>query len=241
MSGPYRVVMVATSYPRFQGDTVGTFMEPIARGVAERGHDVHVVLPWHPRFARSPVEHGVHFHTFHYAPLDALHVFGYAGALREDVRLRGTALAMAPIAIAAGTAAARRVARAVGATMMHGHWVVPGGAMASWAAAGRPLVVSLHGSDVYLAERQRVTRRVAARVLAHAGAIVACSDDLRERAIGLGADPARSETVPYGVDAARFAPSPVVRARIRRDAGLETGDEVVLAIGRFVRKKGFEY
>ena len=45
---PETVVMVATSYPRFAGDLVGTFMEPIARGVAARGHAVHVVLPWHP-------------------------------------------------------------------------------------------------------------------------------------------------------------------------------------------------
>ncbi len=233
--------MVASSYPRFEGDTVGTFMEPIARGIAARGHEVHMVLPWHPRFARPPVEHGVHFHTFHYAPTEALHVFGYAGALREDVRLRSTALAIAPVAVAAGTLAARRVARAVGATMMHGHWVVPGGAMASWAASGRPLVVSLHGSDVYLAERQAVTRRVASRVLARAGAVVACSDDLRQRAVALGADPARSETVPYGVDTERFAPSRAARSEMRRAAGFSDDDEIVFAIGRFVRKKGFEY
>ena len=42
--------MVATSYPRFPGDTVGTFMEPIAHGLAARGHEVHMVLPWHPRW-----------------------------------------------------------------------------------------------------------------------------------------------------------------------------------------------
>jgi len=42
------VVMVTTSYPRFEGDSVGTFMDPIAHSVAARGHDVHVVAPWHP-------------------------------------------------------------------------------------------------------------------------------------------------------------------------------------------------
>ena len=42
------VVMVTTSYPRFPGDSVGTFMEPIATSVAARGHEVHVVAPWHP-------------------------------------------------------------------------------------------------------------------------------------------------------------------------------------------------
>jgi hypothetical protein len=51
---PETVVMVATSYPRFAGDIHGTFMEPIARGLAARGHAVHVVLPWHPKLtARS--------------------------------------------------------------------------------------------------------------------------------------------------------------------------------------------
>jgi glycosyltransferase involved in cell wall biosynthesis len=233
--------MVATSYPRFEGDTVGTFMEPIARGVAARGHEVHLVLPWHPRLARPHVEHGIHFHPFHYAPAGALHVFGYAGALREDVRLRGAALAVAPIAVLAGTIAARRVARAIRATVMHGHWLVPGGAIASWAAPRLPLVVSLHGSDVYLAERQAVTRRVARRVLGRAGAVIACSDDLRVRALALGADPDRSETVPYGVDASRFAPDARARDARRDAAGLPGDAEVVFAVGRFVRKKGLEY
>ena len=49
---PLVVVMVTTSYPRFPGDSVGTFMEPIARSVAARGHDVHVVAPWHPLIER---------------------------------------------------------------------------------------------------------------------------------------------------------------------------------------------
>ena len=35
---------------------------------------------------------------------------------------------------------------------MHGHWVVPGGVTAALAAPALPLVISLHGSDVYVAE-----------------------------------------------------------------------------------------
>ena len=87
------VVMVTSSYPRFPGDSVGTFMEPIARSVAARGHIVHVVAPWHPLVARKPVEHGVHFHFYKYAPIPALNVFGYAEGMRADVRVRRTAWA----------------------------------------------------------------------------------------------------------------------------------------------------
>ena len=87
----HTVVMIATSYPRFPGDGVGSFMEPIAKGLAARGHDVHLVAPWHPAITRGKVEDGVSFHFFHYAPTDALHVFGYAAGLRADTAVKGAA------------------------------------------------------------------------------------------------------------------------------------------------------
>jgi glycosyltransferase involved in cell wall biosynthesis len=61
------------------------------------------------------------------------------------------------------------------------------------------------------------------------------------RAVALGAAPARSETVPYGVDAHRFAPDHAARAAVRARLGLGDSDPVVFTAGRFVRKKGFEY
>ena len=238
---PETIVMVATSYPRFAGDVVGTFMEPIARGVAALGHRVHVVLPWHPQLTRPLAGDGVTLHPFHYAPHPSLNVFGYAGALKADVSLRWTAWASAPLAIAAGVRAARRVAREVGATIVHVHWGVPGGAMAALAAGGRPLVVSLHGSDVFVAERHLVAGVVARRTFGRAGWVTACSADLRDRAIGLGADPARASVIPYGVDAAAFARDPGARARGRVLLGVPPDVPLVFAVGRFVRKKGFEY
>lgn len=233
--------MVASSYPRYPGDTVGTFMEPIAHGLAARGHDVHMVLPWHPRWTRGEREGGVHFHLFRYAPHSSLNLFGYAGALDADVRLRLRAVAATPLALASGWRLARRVARDVGATVMHGHWVVPGGAIAAAAAGDRPLVVSLHGSDVFVAERHAPVKRVARWVFGRARVVTACSDDLRTRAITLGAAREASITIPYGVDTGRFRPDPAARARMRAAWRIPEDAELVVAAGRFVRKKGFEY
>lgn len=232
--------MVTTSYPRFPGDGVGSFIEPIARGVAARGHEVHLVAPWHPAITRSSVEDGVHFHFFHYAPVRSLHVFGYASGLKEDTSLRAAAWAVAPFAMTAGWFKAWRVITKRQATVVHAHWVVPGGVIAARAAGRLPLVVSLHGSDVFVAERNALARRAARGVFGRAAWVTACSDDLRARAIALGADPARTETVPYGVDTTRFAPNDTVRADVRRE--LQLGDApMVFAAGRLVRKKGFEY
>jgi glycosyltransferase involved in cell wall biosynthesis len=235
------VVMVTTSYPRFPGDSVGTFMEPIAKSVAARGHEVHVVAPWHPLVTRGPEEDGVHFHFYKYAPHPSLNVFGYAGALRADVSMRGSAYLVAPLALAAGWHAARSVAGRFRATVMNGHWVIPGGVTAAAAAPALPLVVSLHGSDVYVAETLMPARSAARAVFHRAGAVTACSPDLGRRAVALGASENRLEVVPYGVDAARFRPNPLARAKRRASLGISSQTTLLFAAGRLVRKKGFEY
>lgn len=232
--------MVTSSYPRFPGDGVGSFMEPIAKGVAARGHAVHLVAPWHPAIRRQPEEDGVRFHFFKYAPTDGLAVFGYAGGLRADTAIRGAAWAVAPLAMTFGWLMARRIANRYRATVMHGHWVIPGGVLAAKAKPSLPLVISVHGSDVFVAERNGLARRAARSAFTQAGWVTACSEDLRTRSIAIGARADRTETVPYGVDSARFRPDAEARAAIRRELGLG-GGPVVFTAGRLVSKKGFEY
>jgi glycosyltransferase involved in cell wall biosynthesis len=238
---PLVIVMVTSSYPRFPGDSVGTFMEPIAKSVAALGHEVHIVAPWHSLVTRPAREGGVHFHFYKYAPIEALNVFGYAAALRADIKLKGAAYLATPLALAAGWRAARKVARKTGASLMHGHWVVPGGATAAAAAPGLPLVVSLHGSDVYVAEKLTPARQVARTVFRRARAVTACSSDLARRAIALGADPQRIEVVPYGVDIERFKPDGAARTELRARVGAADGRLLLFSAGRLVKKKGFEY
>src|SRR5947209_9320532 len=120
--------------------------------------------------------------------------------MRADERLKSAAWMAAPLAMTAGWFKALRVAQKKHATVMHGHWVVPGGVIAAAARPRLPLVVSLHGSDVFVAERTPVARMAATRVFDRAGFVTACSRDLAQRAVALGAAADRLEVVPYGVD-----------------------------------------
>ncbi len=235
------VVMVTSSYPRFPGDAIATFMEPIAHGVAARGRAVHLVAPWNAQWRRADSEDGVHFHLFRYAPLPGMNVFGYAAAMRADVRLRASAIGVAPFALIAGWRCARRVAAETRASIVHAHWVIPGGIIGAAAAGRRPLVISLHGSDVYIAERHSLAGRAARRAFDRADWVTACSSDLRDRAIALGARRDQMSVVPYGVDSELFQPDPAARSAGRQLLGVGDDVPVVFAYGRLVGKKGFEY
>jgi glycosyltransferase involved in cell wall biosynthesis len=125
--------------------------------------------------------------------------------------------------------------------VVHAHWVVPSGVMVAGLARshGVPLVVSLHGSDVFVAETLLPARILARHALGQAAAVTACSEDLRQRALRLGARPERTRTVPYGVDR-MDAPGVDVDA-VRARLGAPPGTTLVLALGRLVEKKGFSY
>jgi glycosyltransferase involved in cell wall biosynthesis len=254
------ICMLTSSYPKYPGETTAPFIEEIAAGLVQRGHCVHVVAPYHRDIRRAPVERGVHLHFFRYSPLRALNVFGYAESLQADVGLRGAAIAAAPLAVGAGMLELLRVTkdqrrktngvkhsssvlRPPSFDVIHAHWVLPNGTPAALVARlrGLPLVISLHGSDVYLAERAAPLSLVAAATFRAAGAITACSGDLRDRALRLGARAEDVEVVPYGVDARAFQPDPQAGALVRAELGLAHDTPLIISVSRLVYKKGLTY
>jgi glycosyltransferase involved in cell wall biosynthesis len=238
-----KICMVTSSYPKFAGDVTAPFIESIATYVARRGHEVHVLAPWHPDLRHKPVEHGVHLHFFTYAPRRDLNIWGYAASLEADVRVKWAIYPLAPVVMARGLGALLRLTRRVRFDLIQVHWPIPNGplALAGAVRRGLPLVSSLHGSDIFVAERNAAAGLAVRGVFAASDAISACSEDLRTRAIALGAPPGRSRLIPYGVDPQEFAPIPGARAALRHRLGLAPGTPLVLALGRLVYKKGFAY
>jgi glycosyltransferase involved in cell wall biosynthesis len=236
-----KVCMLTSSYPRFPGDLAGTYVRSLAVELVAIGHEVHVVMPGDGQPARRL--DGVAEHPFPYAPTTGLRVMGYAKALEGDRRLRPSALAMmVPYALAA-FAAAGAVMQRHRCDLLHAHWVLPSGPVAAAAAAvqRRPLVISLHGSDVYLAEKAVPLGVAAGWSMRRAAATSGCSRDLVRRAIGLGAPADRTRVIPTGVAPHLFDNGADQANAVRGQLGIGDGDPVILALGRLVEKKGFGY
>jgi glycosyltransferase involved in cell wall biosynthesis len=238
-----RVLAVTLGYPKEPGDSTAPFIDAIVRGLARRGHDVDVVLPHHDSF-RYPEGEGVRFFQYRYSPFARLSPWGFGQTFSATTRVRAQVVALLPaIALSLRHAIARRLAT-LPYDVVHAHWVIPNGwaagSVAINAAVPVPVVVTLHGTDVAMAERNRLFGYVARRTFGRVAAVTATSDDLRRRAVGLGADPQNTITTYIGVDTELFAPRPV-DLEMRRLLGAEDGDLLVVSVGRLARVKGFEY
>ncbi|MBI4497798.1 MAG: glycosyltransferase family 4 protein [Chloroflexi bacterium] len=234
-----RIGVLTSSYPRYPGDHAGVFVRSLTEHLRKLGHEPVILAPYEP--AVLPDVTQPHLEHFRYLPVPSWHQLGYGLALDNDRRLRRRAYALIPCYLAGAAAALVRLARRVRLDILHCHWAIPNGPVAALVSALThiPLVITLHGSDVYVAERLAPAGVLARLALRRAAAITACSADLAQGAVRLGAAPERVVTLPWGVDLGLFGAGD--GAGWRRRHAIPRAAPVVLAAGRLVEKKGIEH
>ena len=190
-------------------------------------------------------EGGVEVVTFRYAP-ESWEVLGYGRTLEADERVKTRAALAAPLYALALRRAVRRELSRRRFDLVHAHWIVPNGVIASGVCGGKkrvPLAIGLHGSDVFLAEK-RGMRALARRALGRARLLTGCSPELVDRVRALGSTSGfpeeRSRVIPYGVDVVAFSPVPERRGIWRDQLGIPPESPLVLGVGRMATKKGFQ-
>ncbi len=229
--------MLTSSYPLYEGDMTAPFIEEIAAGVAARGHEVHVVLPDHPRLRRSGIVRGVHLHPFAVAPVRSWGAaWGYAGSLAGDVAVTKGAVAIAPLALTNATRAVRRVARQVRPDILHAHWVIPNGPPVAVVARRRQMPLVDQPARLGCLRRGAPAARAPRRAMG-VPRCRRCDGLLRRsrhaaRSASARAPDADDASCPYGVDAAQFKPvSDETRAAVRSWFGAAAGDAALALRG----------
>jgi glycosyltransferase involved in cell wall biosynthesis len=214
-------------------------VKSIAEAMVKLGHKVDVIAPFDPEI--KPIDtKGVSIHRFKYSWLKSLHIMGHARALEADVRLRPLAFFLLPFYLLAAFISLWRVTGQQKSDVIHVHWVLPNGPVAACVAGLRhiPFLVSLHGSDIYVAHKNIIFGKVARWVFRRSAAVTACSPELREGALSLGA-PENTRLLAWGADPDIF--SPKRRSNNYRQLNGWTEEETIISsLGRFVHKKGFD-
>ena len=237
-----KIAVITSSYPRYQGDGVGSFIHSLMRTLAQLEHNVTVLAPHDPA-AVQEWQSEVDVRRVRFIWPDSWSVLGHARSLSGDISLKWHAYPLVILFSFFAILGLWREVRRQQPDVIYAQWLLPAGLIGAVASrlTGVPLVISVHGSDVFVAERRRIARPAARFALRNCCHLIACSRDLARRAVNLGMRSDRVTTIPYGVDVERYKPEDELARTLRAALQLSEEQHVIMAMGRLVYKKGFSY
>lgn len=232
------MLVIATTFPRWAGDSEPAFVRHLSVELAKRGYDITVLAPHHKGAKRNEAMDGLNVVRFPYFWPAGLQRLCYEGGILPNLKSRWSARLCLPPFLIAQFLAIGTLIRRKQIQLVHSHWLLPQGLSAAlWCRWYRkPYLVTAHGADVFVVLTPLMSR-LARYTLARTGAITANSKATRQALLRLApeVDPI---VIPNGVDLSLFGPhqdSPPIRSTHGNPKVL------LLAVGRFVEKKGFIY
>jgi glycosyltransferase involved in cell wall biosynthesis len=180
--------------------------------------------------AREEEMDGLHVHRFRYGP-DRSETLAYGGGILPNLRADSKRWTLVGPFMSAQFYEMVRVARRYRVDVIHAHWVLPQGLVAT---AGRrwlhcPVVLSAHGSDVY-SMRTGTRHKLLTHAVRRADACTAVSRPLAAELKRLTS--VEALVVPMGVNISAFDRQPI-------GSDVSSGHRV-LFVGRLVDQKGID-
>ena len=225
--------MLTTGFPRFNGDLFGHFILELAKELQAQGTTVDVVAPHEAGLPVVDEIEGVSVRRFVYMWPRRFQRLAYGGGMPTNIKNSWLARLQIPLFIGAFLLFARRTGRDY--QIIHCHWT-PTGIIGRWAARGRPLVLSVRGTDVKWMEKAWLAW-INRRVYHWADRIVAVSAEITTKLESSGVKKGKTCVVYNGVDR-RFAPACAVLAR--RTLALPEEVFIVVFVGLLVPVKGLD-
>jgi glycosyltransferase involved in cell wall biosynthesis len=225
-----KVLFLTHNYPRRPGDASGNFLQLLARGLRQEGIEVRVVAPADAGVAQSETVDGIQVERFHYAPRGR-ETLAYGGNMATQVRESWGARVKLLGFLGSEFRCAVRARRAFEPDVIHAHWWFPNGLVGTWTArmSDKPLVTTLHGTDVRLARTVAFSRPGFRHVLQHSAAVTAVSQFLADEAQKV-----------VSTSAPQVAPMPVATDLFSPSSNGGRQRDRLLFVGRLNAQKGIE-
>ena len=224
-----KVLFLTHSFPRFPGDAPGSFLLRLAVALRNEGVTVHVVAPAAEGVPTEDEIDGITVERFRYAPR-RYEKLAYTGNMAQDVATSWSARLALVGFFGSDFVRAVGARRSFDPDIIHAHWWFPNGVVGTWLASlsHKPLVTTLHGTDVRLAKKIGMSRPLFRRVLNQSAQVTAVSSWLSSEVASL-----------MSVSPPTVAPMPVATERFV--PGNFREKERFLFAGRLNRQKGLDH
>ena len=223
-----KVLFLTHNFPRHEGDAPGSFILRLATALRNDGIETSVLAPADADYAAHDSLDGIPIERFHYAPR-RLETLAYTGNMASQVQASWSARVALLGFLGAEFRSAVRLRREFKPDVVHAHWWFPNGLVGTWLGrmSNKPLVTTLHGSDVRLARSVAFSRPAFRHVLHRSAVVTAVSRWLASEAREVVSAP-EPIVAPMPVATDLFSPG-----------GQRQADRL-LFVGRLNKQKGIE-
>lgn len=236
-----KICILTHTFPKSIKDSCAPFMHALSLGLKKNGHEVFVIAPYTKGInnEKFPYE----FITYKYIWPKFLHMLGYSQTLKNGTSLKFSTYLLFPFYAIFTVLALINLARKEKLDIISSHWLLPNGFFAFIVSKllKIPYIVSLPGSDVYLAKKNNVFGAIAKISANNASSIIADSPHFLEEILSLKVSPKKTEIIPYPVIVDKKKVSLRDINLLRKKLDVKSGNIVILAVGRLIYKKGFDY
>ena len=238
-----KVCLLTHGYPRYPSDTTAPFIESIAETLQKHGASVTVLTPDTPKFTRTTADHSVNLKTYRYCFPRGLQLLGYSNTLINDCKLKKYVYLLAPFMVLSAIFHLLCLHRKHRFDVIHAHWLLPNGFIGVIASklCKTPVVITLHGSDIFVSKLNPVFKAIAKWTLKHTAMVTSVTPTFLPELTSLGVPEERRCLIPNGVDPEVFLPPTHKQlTELQNKFSIPEKQLVMFALGRIVLKKGFD-
>lgn len=227
--GKKRLLVTASTFPRWKGDTEPRFVLDLCKYLAE-WFDVTALVPYAPGAEEKEILEGVTVIRYHYFPIHKWETLCYPGAIVPRIKEKKIRLLLVPFLFLA--LYFQLLKRLKTYDLVHAHWLIPQGIVQSFFK--KPYLVTGHGGDV-TSLNKGIFRQLKVRCLKRAKYVTVVSEHLKKKVQELVPD-LQPDVLSMGVDASGFG-----RQYFVENYFGQNGKKTVLFVGRLAEKKGVTY
>lgn len=227
--GKKRLLVTASTFPRWKGDTEPRFVLDLCKYLAE-WFDVTALVPYAPGAEEKEILEGVTVIRYHYFPIHKWETLCYPGAIVPRIKEKKIRLLLVPFLFLA--LYFQLLKRLKTYDVVHAHWLIPQGIVQSFFK--KPYLVTGHGGDV-TSLNKGIFRQLKVRCLKRAKYVTVVSEHLKKKVQELVPD-LQPDVLSMGVDASGFG-----RQYFVENYFGQNGKKTVLFVGRLAEKKGVTY
>lgn len=233
------LLVAASTYPRWENDTVPPFVQQYSQRMTDYYDTVHVVVPHFKGAKTKEREGGVRVKRFRYAwPEHAEDIVYGGGGVFKIKKTPAYALKLLGFVVSEFyNIFVLSLTRDV--DVVNAHWIIPQGflAVCSKFITGKKVVISVHGTDI-LGLKGKLMTSVKRFVLRHADFVVANSPATLQACQAVYPK-VKAEVIPMGIDLDYFKPGKKPAELVKKYQLQDTF--TILFLGRLTTVKGVNY